>query len=154
MSIDLRAALPALVPKAIAWAESQHAHIVQWGRPLNDNLLTLATSVGVLHPDRIRVAEVPRLPLPDDPDLRQAAIATGLLGPNMVGLTLGYGIYVCQGHGTIRLLSHELRHVHQYEHAGSIAAFLPAYLQQIVSVGYHNAPFEVDARTHERHHYP
>ena len=70
----------------------------------------------------------------------------------MVGLTLGYGVYVCHGHGSIRLLSHEFRHVYQYEHAGSIAAFLPAYLQQIVTVGYNNAPLEVDARAHERLH--
>lgn len=41
---------------------------------------------------------------------------------------------------------------HQYEQAGSIAAFLPRYLQQIVTVGYNNAPFEIDARSHELGH--
>jgi hypothetical protein len=70
----------------------------------------------------------------------------------MVGLTLGDGVYVCHGHGTVRLLSHEFRHVYQYEQAGSIGAFLPVYLQQIVTFGYNNAPLEVDARTHEKHH--
>lgn len=150
VSVDLRAALPVLVPKATAWAEAQQAHILEVGQPLNEQLLALAGSVGVLHPERIRIAEVARLPLPDDNDLRQAALATGLLGPGMMGLTLGYGVYICHGHGTFRLLSHEFRHVHQYEHAGSIAAFLPAYLQQIVTVGYHNAPFEVDARAYEK----
>jgi hypothetical protein len=90
------------------------------------------------------------LPLPDDADLRQAAVDTGLLGPNMAGLTIGYGIYVLRGQGDVRLLSHEFRHVHQYERAGSIDAFIPLYLQQIVSVGYENAPFEIDARAHER----
>jgi hypothetical protein len=66
----------------------------------------------VIHPDLIRIALVEQLPLPSDPKLRQAAIATGLL-------------------------------------EGSIAAFLPTYLQQIVDFGYANAPFEVDARRHE-----
>jgi len=80
----------------------------------------------------------------------QAALGTGLLGPGMVGLTLGYGVYICRGHGTVRLLSHEFRHVYQYERAGSIAAFLPVYLHQIATVGYYNAPFEIDARAHER----
>lgn len=152
MTFDLRAALPLLVPKAIAWAESQCSSIAQAGQPLNDVLLAVARSVGVLHPELIRVAEVHHLPLPEDPELMQAALVTGLLGPGMVGLTLGYGVYVCHGQGNIRLLSHEFRHVHQYEQAGSIAAFLPAYLEQIVTVGYNNAPFEVDARAHERHH--
>lgn len=152
MTFDLPAALPLLMPKAIAWAEDQSTHIVRIGKPLNDVLSSVAKSVGVLRPDQIRIVEVPRLPLPDDPDLRRAAQATGLLGPNMVGLTLGYGVYVCHGHGTVRLLSHEFRHVYQYEQAGSIAAFLPLYLQQIVTVGYSNAPLEADARAHERHH--
>ena len=150
MTIDLQAALPMIVPKAIAWAEAQHAHISQVGRSLDEALLALASSVGVLHPDKIRVAGVPYLPLPEDPELRQAALGTGLLGPNMVGLTLGYGVYICHGHEDIRLLSHEFRHVFQYERAGSIAAFLPAYLQQISTVGYQNAPLEIDARAHER----
>jgi hypothetical protein len=67
----------------------------------------------------------------------------------MLGLTLGHSIFIVRGHKDRRLLSHELRHVHQYEHHGSIAAFLPVYLQQIVEVGYANAPLEADARAHE-----
>jgi len=151
MTFDLRAALPVLVPKAITWAEEQYSHIAQVGQPLDDALLYVATSVGVLHPELIRIAEVISLPLPEDLELRQAALATGLLGPNMVCLTLGHGVWVCRGHRNIRLLSHEFRHVYQYEQAGSIAAFLPTYLQQIVTFGYSNAPLEVDARAHERH---
>lgn len=152
MTFDLHAALPLLVPKAIAWAESRFSFIAEVGQPLNDDLLAVARSVGVLHPGLIRIAEVPYLPLPEDPELRQAALATGLLGPSMVGLTFGYGVYVCHGHRDIRLLSHEFRHVHQYEHAGSIAAFLPVYLEQIVTLGYNNSPLEVDARAHEYPH--
>lgn len=152
MTFDLRVALPLIVPKAIAWAEEQYLLILQDGQPLNKHLLAIARGVGVLHPESIRVIEVPSLPLPNDPDLKQAAAATGLLGPDMVGLTLGYGIYVCRGHGSIRLLSHEFRHVYQYEQAGSIEVFLPAYLQQIALFGYDNAPFEIDAKDHERHH--
>lgn len=152
MTFDLRAALPVLLPKAIAWAEAEYSSIAKAGQPLNEVLLAVAKSVGVSRPELIRIAEVPRLPLPDDPALRQAALAAGFLGPNMVGITFGYGVYVCYGHGNIRLLSHEFRHVHQYEQAGSIAAFVPIYLQQIVTVGYNDAPLEVDARAYERHH--
>ncbi len=81
--------------------------------------------------------------------LRQAAIETGLLGPNMVGLTLGYSIFLVNGHESARLISHECRHVYQYETFGSIERFLPVYLQQLVTYGYQDAPLEVDARTHE-----
>lgn len=76
------------------------------------------------------------LPRPEDPELRAAADQTGLLGPGMAGLTLGHSIFICKGHESVRLLSHEFRHVSQYEKAGSIADFLPGYLLQIVPFGY------------------
>lgn len=153
MTFDIRSASPELTPKAIAWAEAQSDNAARVGRTLSEPFLSIAQRVGVAFPERIRILDVPRLPMPEDPQLQQAAVATGLLGPGMVGLTLGYAVLVCSGYGQdIRLLSHEFRHVYQYEQAGSIAAFLPAYLQQIVTVGYNNAPFEVDARAHELKH--
>ena len=149
MAFDLAAALPLLTPKAIQWAEQHALEISKSGEPLSERDLALARQVGVANPEQIRVSFVAQLPLPTDPMLRQAALQTGLLGPNMIGLTLGHGIYICHGHNSRRLLSHECRHVQQYEQAGSIAAYLPKYLQQIVQFGYSNAPYEVDARAHE-----
>ena len=149
MSFNLAAVLPLLIPKAIEWAERRAEEIATSGEPLAESSLVLARRVGVANPEAIRISFVAQLPLPDDPQLRQAALETGLLGPNMVGLTFGHGIYICRGHNSPRLLSHECRHVQQYEEAGSIAAYLPKYLQQIVEFGYFQAPYEVDARAHE-----
>jgi hypothetical protein len=149
MTFDLASALPLLTPKAIAWAEQRASEILAAGEQLTEQGLTLARRVGVVNPEKIRLLFVTQLPLPTDPMLREAALQTGLLGPNMIGLTLGHGIYICNGHNSPRLFLHECRHVHQYEQAGSIAAYLPQYLQQIVQFGYANAPYEVDARAHE-----
>ena len=151
MHFDLAAALPLLTLKAIEWAEQRAAEIAAAGEPLSDSELAVAIKVGVVAPGRIRLSLVSTLPLPADPMLRQAAFQTGLLGPNMIGLTLGHGIYICNGHKSVALLSHEFRHVYQYEQAGSIAAYLPDYLLQIVKYGYSSAPYEIDARTHEIH---
>lgn len=149
MAFDLRSLLPQLLPPAIAWAEMQSRQAEQEGQNLNPEGLELAKRAGVRRPELIRVKMVDHLPLPAEPHLRQAAVETGLLGPCMVGLTLGYGIFVVRGHMTPRLLSHECRHVYQYEDCGSIAAFLPVYLEQIAMVGYHNSALEQDARVHE-----
>lgn len=149
MTFDLASALPLITPKAIAWAEQRASEILATGEPLTEQGMMLARRVGVATPEKIRLLFVTHLPLPIDPILSQAALQTGLLGPNMIGLTLGYGIYICNGHNSPRLLSHECRHVHQYEQAGSIAAYLPRYLQQIAQFGYTHAPYEVDARAHE-----
>ncbi|WP_440223857.1 hypothetical protein ACQQ2N_01270 [Dokdonella sp. MW10] len=109
----------------------------------------LACSVGVVHAERIRVWRVDELPLPQAPALREAVAAMGLLGASTLGLTLGHAVLVRHGHLDIRIASHEFRHVHQYEKAGSIACFLPVYVQQLVTHGYANAPLEIDARLHE-----
>jgi hypothetical protein len=148
--IDLAAALPHLLPLAIPWVQSQEADVLATGRPLTVTELALAKAVGVRNPSHVRIKLVNQLPQPSQPELRVAAEQTGLLGPNMAAVTFGYAVFIRHGFETSRLVSHELRHVHQYETAGSIAAFLPVYLAQIVSVGYERAPFELDARSHER----
>ena len=147
--MDLQILLPRLVPRATAWAELLAADVASTGEPLGASGLSDARTVGVQRPDRIRVLMVDRLPLPPDSELREAALQTGLLGPAMTGLTLGYSILISHGQMCRRLLSHECRHVFQYEQAGSIASFLPRYLDAVVQVGYRDCPFEQDARAHE-----
>jgi len=149
MMYDLAAVLPKLLPQAIEWVEIRSAEILSKGKPLTAAGIKVARSVGVLDPKRIRVELVESLPLPDDQMLRDVALQTGLLGPDMAGVTFGYGIYACTDHLTNRLLAHECRHVFQYQNAGSIAAFLPLYLQEIVEFGYFECPLEVDARQYE-----
>jgi hypothetical protein len=149
VDFDLAAALPLLTPKAVEWAEQCALVVSESGEPLTEHYLKLAQRVGVAHPESIRLACVTQIPMPTDPLLLQAILQTGLLGPGAIGLTLHYGIYIRSGHDSIPLLSHEFRHVYQYEQAGSIAAYLPEYLQQIVQFGYANTPFEIDARDHE-----
>ena len=148
--MDLRARLPLLLPQAIAWVQAQAAEAQLTGQALNASTVKLAGEVGVAHPKLIRIAEVEPLPMPDDPDLRDAAIQAGLLGPGIVGLTFDYSVFIRRGYRTVRLLRHEFRHVYQYEQAGSICAFMRNYLLQIVDVGYHKAALEIDARAHEQ----
>ena len=145
----LRDALPHLAPLAIEWAERVSREAALAGTPLNTDGANLARHVGVTTPEVVRIAVEDQLPFPEHPALQEAATQTGLLGPGMNGLTLGHTVFIRTGHESLRLLSHELRHVAQYEAAGSIAAFLPAYLMQILHFGYEDAPFEVDARNHE-----
>ncbi len=138
-----------LMPEVISWAQEHEKLIKLSGVSLDDPNMDAARRVGVSKPQLIRVLEVDAIPKPSHPELQRLAVATGLLGPGTVGLTLGYGIYVRRGHASRRLLTHEFRHVHQYEHAGSVSDFLQIYVQQILEFGYMNAPLEVDARAYE-----
>ena len=134
---------------AIAWAEAQAADVLASGKPLTPAQAVRARAVGVSDPGRVRIKVVADLPEPADDELRAAAIQEGLLGPQTHGITFGHGVIIRRGHEDNRLVSHELRHVYQYEAAGSIASFLPVYLKQIIDYKYENAPLEIDARQHE-----
>ena len=145
MSLDLRT----LLPKAVAWAEQQSERIGRFGEPLTEDELGLARRMGVARPERIRVLTVEEVPRPEDPVLLAFAQSVGFLdqGPN--GLTLGYGIFVRSGMRAHRLISHECRHVFQYEQLLSIENFLRVYLSQILEFGYRKAPLEEDAFANE-----
>ncbi|AOJ34299.1 hypothetical protein [Burkholderia metallica] len=147
--IDLADVLPSALPAAVAWAEAEAARGIAQGAPLTPAQADDARTVGVAQPERIRLVTVERMPFPETPSLAAIARDTGLLSPGTIGLTLGHVVYVLRGQHTRRLLTHEFRHVHQYEAAGSIGAFLARYLQEIATVGYHDAPLEADARQHE-----
>lgn len=149
MSENMKRLITPLIPAAIAWSEEHAGYIERAGKPLSESWMQVARSVGVEHPERIRIAVVDEMPLPEDSQLQEIALATGVLGPDSAGLTLGYGIYVVERHASVRLFSHEFRHVQQYELYGSIPAFLKAYLGQIAEYGYENAPLERDAIAHE-----
>ena len=148
--MNLSVRLPQLLAAAVGWAERRANRAQEVGVRLTPDEIALARAVGVAKPELVRIEMVgDRLPMPEDSELQAAAVEAGLLGPGMVGLTLGHSIFICRGHKTRRLLSHELRHVHQYEQCGSIAAFLPLYLLQVIENGYRDAPFERDARAYE-----
>jgi hypothetical protein len=150
MALDLQKALPRLLPKAAVWAEAESGKALASGTPLLEAEIALASWAGVRCPERIRLKLVQAIPLPEDAELREAALQTGLLGPDTIGLALGYAVLVREHvDACARLLSHEFRHVHQFESYGSIKAFLSVYLPQIVQFGYANAPLEIDARAHE-----
>lgn len=146
---NLKTALPALMPLAIQWAEATAEYAAMCGRPLGDQEKELARRVGVNDTDRVRIFMVDQMPYPEHPALQAAAMATDFLSPQTQGLALGHSIMMRRGKECGRLLAHEFRHVHQYENAGSIAAFLEVFLEQVVDHGHDEAPLEIDARAYE-----
>ncbi|MDP5135596.1 hypothetical protein ORJ04_06495 [Rheinheimera baltica] len=138
-----------IVLSAAKWTEQNQLLIYQFGRALTSEEQNIALLVGVSKPERVHICEVPEIKRPQEPELAALCEQFGFLTKDTIGLTLGYGIYIKQGYLTTRLLSHELRHVYQYEQAGSTEAFLTRYIGEIMQFGYFNAPYEIDARSHE-----
>jgi hypothetical protein len=146
----LEAQLVQIAPRVIQWAQVQAGQALRAGVPLSAEQVALARRVGVASPERIRVVLVEEIPLPDEPALKAASAQVGLSQSSAAGLTLGYAVIVRRGfERDARLLSHEFRHVAQYEAQGGIERFLEQHLRHLVRFGYEDSPFERDARAHE-----
>ena len=118
-------------------------------RSLTDVEINIASRVGVHFPESIKLIEVSEIPFPTDPLLVGLCKQYDFIGDKSIGLTLGYAVYIRKNYLSTRLLSHEFRHVYQYEQAGSVHGFLQEYVNQLMELGYNDAPYELDARKHE-----
>ena len=137
-----------LLPRAAAWAAEQERYVLEHKDrlPLTVQEKEIARRAGVQCPDHVRLLAVYEIPLPEEPDLRQAADTIQLITPSTAGLTIGYGIFVRQDClQDAKLVAHELKHVAQYERHGSILAFLQQYLAECNEHGYPMAPMEQEA---------
>ena len=138
--------------RAIEWALAQESSALRVGTPLPAKLQAIAKGNGVKLPQNIRLVVVDEIPLPKEQPLAGAAAQLGLASSWAAGLTLGYAVIVAKGYeADARILSHELRHVAQYEACGGIPGFLRVHLADMLERGYQDSPFELDARAHERH---
>jgi hypothetical protein len=145
------AQLSLLAPRVVAWAEKLSLEGRARGTRLTPAQVRIARTSGVRNPDSIRILVVEHIPLPDEPQLRAAALKVGLAPGSALGMTLGYAVLVQRGYeDNVRLLSHEFRHVAQYEACGGIQPFLTMHLADLAAFGYEDSPFEVDARAHEQ----
>jgi len=145
MTLFLRL-FPLILPLAVRWAERQELKILREGLPLLELHLSDARTMGVRHPERIRLLVVSSIPFPNNPILRIATRLTGLVSPHTAGMALRYGIFVRNDFAQDRsLIAHECVHTAQYERLGGIDAFLKAYLRECLEVGYPGAPLEQEA---------
>ena len=116
------------------------------GVPLSDTELADAKAIGVRNPERVRLLQVEMVPAPAHPMLRAAAASINFLTAAPRGLALDYGIFVRADCWRDRaLIAHELVHTAQYERLGGILPFLQTYILQCATVGYLNAPLELEA---------
>jgi hypothetical protein len=138
--------LPALFPHVVDWISCLEKQAQESGRPLTPIEFNLAQTLGVAHPEEVRILSVFGIPLPSHPRVKQLARRVGLLNADTSGLTARYGAIVRRDcANNLRLLAHEFVHIAQYERLGK-EGFLQEYIQQIAAHGYRNAPFELEAK--------
>ncbi len=135
-----------VLPLVSEWAEAKEKVVLKNGIPLSDSQMDDARSVGVIHPEKVRIFNVPQIPLPKHPVLKAAAEETQLITPATVGFTVRYGIFIHSDFSDDRyLMVHELVHTSQYEKLGGFLPFFRKYLLQLINIGYPEAPMEQEA---------
>ncbi|HET9856859.1 MAG TPA: hypothetical protein VFP99_03420 [Chthoniobacterales bacterium] len=138
--------LEQLLPLAVQWAAEQERRVLCEGVSLSKVELADARVIGVCNPERVRLLRVDFIPVPVHPMLRAAAASINFLTPAPRGLALDYGIFIRADYWRDRaLIAHELVHTAQFQRLGGILPFLHTYIFQCVTVGYPNAPLELEA---------
>ncbi len=138
--------LEELLPIAVHWAGEQERRVLCEGVPLSAIELADAKSIGVRNPERVRLLRVDTIPVPIHPMLRAAAASISFLTSAPSGLALELGIFIRADRWRERaLIAHELVHTAQYQRLGGIMPFLQTYIFQCATVGYRNAPLELEA---------
>lgn len=135
-----------LLPLAVQWAAEQERRVLCEGVSLSKVELADARVIGVCNPERVRLLRVDSIPVPVHPMLRAAAASINFLTAAPRGLALDYGIFIRADYWRDRaLIAHELVHTAQFQRLGGILPFLQIYIFQCATVGYPNAPLELEA---------
>ena len=135
-----------LLPLAAQWAIEQERRVLCEGVPLSDAELADAKAIGVRNPERVRLLPVDSILVPVHPMLKAAAASINFITAAPSGLALDNGIFVRADQWRDRsLIVHELVHTAQYQRLGGVLPFLQTYIFQCATVGYQQAPLELEA---------
>jgi hypothetical protein len=139
-----------LIPSASEWVEGQENFILSNGVKLNTKQYYLASKIGIVKIEKIRLFKVDKIPSPVNSILSLAVNNLGLITENTVGITFRYGIYIRSDYWqNDSLLIHEMTHTMQYERLDGICNFLNQYIKECIYFGYNKSPLEIEARSME-----
>jgi len=130
----------------VQWAKAKERVILKHGTVLSPQYMQDAKSVGLKYPERVRIYEVPQIPIPKHPILKAVAEAIQFLSQATIGISLGHGIFIHDNFSDDRYtIVHELVHTMQCEKFGGLHPFLKKYLWECLEIGYPQAPMEQEA---------
>src|SRR6478735_6157308 len=120
------------IPKAVQWVTQSEQACMEIGQQLSPQRKRDAQAIGVQQIGVVRIMLSNEIPLPDDPELRQLVLQSGLGSSR--GITFGHGIVLKPG----AYDRHMIDNVMQYERFGGIEPFLVAYIPEVVFPPYPN----------------
>lgn len=118
-----------LLPLAYQWARNWEGLALAKGVPLGSQQLVDAELAGVQDCARVRVLVVDRIPMPEDPELADAARRSQIIVDASRCVGFGYAIIIRADAWSDReLLVHNLVHIAQCERTGGLEQWVYKYL--------------------------
>jgi hypothetical protein len=118
-----------LLPLVYDWCKANEAFVLAHGAPLGPRQLIDARSAGVQDCSKIRLLVVDRIPLPEDPELAEAARHVRILTEETRCVGFGHAIIIrADAWGDRELLVHNLVHIAQCERSGGLETWVRRYL--------------------------
>jgi hypothetical protein len=118
-----------LLPFAYEWAKATEEFVLARGAPLGSRHIADARLAGVQDCSKIRVLVVDRIPLPDHPELAEAARRTGIITDDTRCVGFGHAVIIrADSWGDRELLLHNLVHIAQCERSGGLEQWVRQYL--------------------------
>ena len=118
-----------LLPLAFQWAWHTQNFVLRHGSPLRRRQVADARQVGVKEISRVRVLAVDRMPLPEQPELAEAARRTQIITDFCRAIAIGHAVVVrADAWGDRELFLHQLVHVAQCERSGGLEQWVRQYL--------------------------
>lgn len=131
------------------WAAGIEQQARQEGQALSPRMIEIAHEMGLSQPESLRILIKEEIPFPHEDDfLREIGLRLGLIGPGIVGNAQIFGEMVlsrAEFAHSIPKMAHELMHVRQVQEAGGFEPFLRKYLREVLTSGYSQAPYEIEA---------
>ena len=140
-----------LMDEVYTFASKNEKYIQEHGRKLTNNELHYAKSLGVKHPEKVRVFLTSDFPMPTNKEVLKGFKELGFDSMLVGGVTYRYGILIKDSllmdvlANKEYLLAHELVHVRQVEEAKSYKNFLRSYLIEAFTHEYFEMPYEHEA---------
>ena len=118
-----------LLSLACEWAKATEEFVLAYGAPLSPRHLADARLAGVQDCSKIRMMVVDRIPLPEDPELAEAARRAQIITEDTRCVGFGHALIVrADAWGDRELLLHNLVHIAQCERSGGLEPWVYRYL--------------------------
>jgi hypothetical protein len=118
-----------LLPLAYQWAKAQEEFVLQQGIPLDSEHSADALLAGVQDCARVRILVVDRIPLPENPELAEAARRIGILTEDTRCIGFGHALIIrVDAWNDRELVLHNLVHIAQCERSGGLEQWVREYL--------------------------